>query len=99
LASNPVLTTDSVADRFHVTTAAAHRALVELAEAGILGRTKDQRGRLICWTADQHLALVALTKRSNRVGAADTRNRKPRLAPPVPVTPRVETRRPRTSGD
>ena len=41
---------------------------VQLAEAGILGRTKDQRGRLICWTADRHLALVALTERSNRVG-------------------------------
>lgn len=98
LASNPVLTTDSVADQFHVTTGAAHRALVELAEAGVLGRTKDQKGRLICWTADQHLALVALTERSNRVGAADTRNRKPRLAPPAPTTTHVGTRRSGSSG-
>lgn len=84
LASNPVLTTESVVTRFGGSTAAAHRALTELADAGILGRTKDQKGRLICWTADRHLALVALTERSNRVGGADTRNRTPRLGPPSP---------------
>jgi len=84
VASNPVLTTESVVTRFGGSTAAAHRALTELADAGILGRTKDQKGRLICWTADRHLALVALTERSNRVGGADTRNRPPRLGPPSP---------------
>lgn len=84
LASNPVLTTESVVTRFGGSTAAAHRALAELADAGVLGRTKDQKGRLICWTADRHLALVALTERSNRVGGADTRNRTPRLGPPSP---------------
>jgi CTP-dependent riboflavin kinase len=70
--------------RLSVSPAAAHRALTELAEADILGRTKDQRGRLICWTADRHLALVALTERSNRVGGEATRNRSPRLGPPRP---------------
>ncbi|MHA7986410.1 Fic family protein [Rathayibacter sp. CAU 1779] len=84
LASDPVLTAESVSARLAVSPQAAHRALTELAEAGILGRTKDQRGRLICWTADRHLALVALTERSNRVGAEDTRNRKPRLGPALP---------------
>lgn len=84
LASNPVLTTESVVSRFGGSPAAAHRALAELAEAGILGRTKDQKGRLICWTADRHLGLVALTERSNRVGGADTRNRTPRQGPPSP---------------
>ncbi|MCC6270860.1 MAG: Fic family protein, partial [Microbacteriaceae bacterium] len=84
LASNPVLTTDSVVHRFGGSPAAAHRALTELGGAGILGRTKDQKGRLICWTADRHLALVALTERGNRVGGADTRNRTPRLGPPSP---------------
>jgi len=59
LASHPVLTADSVAERYGVSPAAAHRALTELGSAGVLGRTKDQRGRLFCWTADQHLALVA----------------------------------------
>lgn len=88
LASEPVLTAESVASRLSVSPAAAHRALTELAEAGILGRTKDQRGRLICWTADGHLALVALTERSNRVGGEDTRNRSPRLGPPRPDTGR-----------
>ncbi|WOF24479.1 Fic family protein [Microbacterium betulae] len=77
LASDPVLTAESVSTSLTVSSAAAHRALTELAEAGILGRTKDQRGRLVCWTADRHLAMVALTERSNRVGGEDTRNRKP----------------------
>lgn len=94
LASNPVLTTDSVVHRFGGSPAAAHRALTELGEAGILGRTKDQKGRLICWTADRHLALVALTERSNRVGGADTRNRTPRLGPPEPDPAQVGILRP-----
>lgn len=84
LATEPVLTIDTVAERHGVSTTAAHRALTELADAGILGRTKDQRGRLICWTADRHLALVALTERSNRVGAGDTAARAPRGGPPLP---------------
>ncbi len=63
LASDPVLTAESVSVRLSASPQAAHRALAELANAGILGRTKDQRGRLICWTADRHLALVALTER------------------------------------
>lgn len=66
LASDPVLTVETVSTRLAASPAAAHRALTELAEAGILARTKDKRGRLICWTADEHLALVALTERSNR---------------------------------
>ncbi|WP_394551763.1 Fic family protein [Agromyces sp. MMS24-JH15] len=85
LAAEPVLTVEHVAERHGVSAAAAHRALVELADAGILGRTKDQRGRLICWTADRHLELVALTERSNRIGAGDTATRRPRLGPPVPA--------------
>jgi Fic family protein len=84
LATEPVLTVDAAAKRHGVSTTAAHRALIELADAGILGRTKDQRGRLICWTADRHLALVTLTERSNRVGAGDTVRRAPRMGPAVP---------------
>ena len=83
LASDPVLTAESVSTRLGVSPAAAHRALTELAEAGILGRAKE-KGRLVCWTADRHLALVALTERSKRVGGGDTRDRKPRLGPPRP---------------
>ena len=94
LASDPVLTAESVSTRLAVSPAAAHRALTELAEAGILGRTKDQRGRLVCWTADRHLALVALTERSNRVGAADTHARRPHLAPPAPDADHVGLLRP-----
>jgi Fic family protein len=84
LASTPVLTTESVTTSLGGSTAAAHHALAELADAGILGRTKDQKGRLICWTADRHLALVALTERSNRIGGSDTRSHGPRLGPPAP---------------
>jgi Fic family protein len=84
LATDPVLTVDAVAVRHGVSVTAAHRALTALADAGILGRSKDQRGRLICWTADRHLALVALTERSNRVGAGDTAGRKPKAGPPLP---------------
>ncbi|MDE0547444.1 Fic family protein [Microbacterium sp. C7(2022)] len=93
LATEPVLTIESVARNHGVSTTAAHRALNELADAGILGRTKDQRGRLICWTADRHLALVALTERSNRVGAGDTANRAPRAGPPRPEKGRIGTLR------
>jgi Fic family protein len=84
LATDPVLTVESAARKHRVSKTAAHNALVELADAGILGRTKDQRGRLICWTADRHLALVALTERSNRVGAGDTDRRRPKHGPPLP---------------
>jgi len=83
LASDPVLTAESVSTRLDVSPAAAHRALTELAEAGILGRAKE-KGRLVCWTADRHLALVTLTERSNRVGGGDTKDRKPRLGPALP---------------
>lgn len=66
LASHPVLTAESVSTRLAVSPQAAHRALTELGEAGILARTKNQRGRLICWSADQHLALVALSEHTQR---------------------------------
>lgn len=89
LATSPVLTADLVVSDFGGSPAAAYRALTELADAGILGRTKDRKGSVICWTADQHLALVALTERSNRVGGDDTRNRAPQLGPAAPDPSRV----------
>jgi Fic family protein len=91
LATDPVVTAESASKRLNASPQAAHRALAELNEARILGRSKDQHGRTICWTADRHLALVALTERSNRVGGDDTRNRKPRLGPAAP--PVVDRRR------
>lgn len=84
LPTDPVLTVDAVTARLGGSPAATHRALTELADAGILGRTKDHRGRLICWTADRYLALVALTERNNRVRGVDTRTHKPKLGPPAP---------------
>jgi Fic family protein len=89
LATDPVLTIDTVAARHNVSTVAAFRALVELADAGILSRNKDQKGKLICWTADRHLALVGLTERSNRVGGGDTGHRRPRLGPPAPAVEQI----------
>ena len=84
LPTDPMLTVDAVTARLGGSPAATHRALTELADAGILGRTKDHRGRLICWTADRYLALVALTERNNRVRGVDTRTHKPKLGPPAP---------------
>lgn len=98
LASHPVVTAESVAQRFEVSPTAAHRALTELGNAGVLGRTKDQKGRLFCWTADKHLALVALTERSGRVGGTDTRDRRPRLGPPRPAIEHVGELHPRGDG-
>lgn len=98
LASSPVLTAESVVTDFGGSPAAAYRALTELAEAGILDRTKDRKGSVICWTADRHLALVALTERSNRVGGDDTRNRSPRLGPPTPDPAHVDVLRPDERG-
>ncbi|MFB9959788.1 Fic family protein [Agromyces bracchium] len=94
LPTEPVLTIEKVAARHQVSTAAAHRALIQLADAGILGRTKNQKGKLICWTADQHLALVSLTERSNRIGSGDTGHGGPRLGPPAPEVRQVGVLRP-----
>lgn len=66
LAREPVITIDSVASEHGVTRAAAHRALVELAEAGILRKTKNHKGKIVCYSADQHLAYVELTEASHR---------------------------------
>jgi len=84
IATDPVLTIDSAARTHGVSRVSAHRALTQLAEAGVLAHNKDQKGRLVCWTADRHLALVALTERSNRVGGGDTAVRRPRQGPPLP---------------
>ncbi|MDR1152078.1 MAG: Fic family protein [Bifidobacteriaceae bacterium] len=62
LTSVPVLTAASASAAVGVSPAAAHRALSELADAGIMGRTRV-RGRLLCWTADRHLALVGRPER------------------------------------
>lgn len=94
LATDPVLTIETVAGRHGVSAAASHRALVELAEAGVLGRNKDQKGKLICWTADRHLALVGLTERSNRVGAEYAEQSRPRKGPPVPAIDQTGLLRP-----
>ncbi|MBD7958136.1 Fic family protein [Microbacterium sp. Sa4CUA7] len=88
LAEEPVLTAAQVTQRWSASPAAAHRALTELADAGILARTKDHKGKLVCFTADQHLGLVALTERSNRAGGVDTAIRKPRFGPAAPAQDR-----------
>lgn len=89
LAAEPVLTVDRVAATYGVSTVAAQGALNQLGDAGILSRTKDHKGRLVCWTSDRHLGLVALTERSNRIGGGDTADGKPKQAPPAPDNPAV----------
>lgn len=66
LARELVITIDSVAVEHGVTRAAAHRALVELAEAGILRKTKNHKGKIVCYSAEQHLAYVELTEANHR---------------------------------
>lgn len=84
LATEPVLTADSVATAHGVSNVAAHKALTQLGDAGVLSRNTDHKGRVVCWSADRHLALVALTERSNRVGGADTAGRTPPRVPDAP---------------
>ncbi|WP_189094204.1 hypothetical protein [Nocardia jinanensis] len=75
LSTHPVLTTESAATRYGVSAVAAHRALTELADAGILGRSKKHKGKIVCCKADAHLGLTALAERANRVGVGDTDRR------------------------
>ncbi|NQX26127.1 helix-turn-helix domain-containing protein [Microbacteriaceae bacterium VKM Ac-2854] len=98
LAAEPAVSVDTVARRLDTSVTSASRALTQLADAGILGRTKDQKGRLIAWTADRHLELVALTERSNRVGGADTVIRPPKSGPAAPDPEHVGSLRPRGTG-
>lgn len=83
LSHRPVITTEMAAVEHGVSNQAAHKALTELAEAGILSRNKD-RGRLVCWSADRHLGLAALTERSNLVGGVDTRGQRVSRGPAAP---------------
>jgi Fic family protein len=62
LISNPVVTTESVANKFEVSRQAAHLALTELSEASILHISKDQKGRQQCYTADDILKLIQLSE-------------------------------------
>lgn len=98
LAAEPVVSVDTVARRLDTSVTAASRALTQLADAGILGRTKDQKGRLIAWTADRHLGLVALTERTNRVGGADTAIRPPKSGQAAPDPEHVGPVRARGGG-
>ncbi|NQX12701.1 Fic family protein [Microbacteriaceae bacterium VKM Ac-2855] len=98
LAAEPVVSVETVARRLDTSVTAASRALTQLADAGILGRTKDQKGRLIAWTADRHLGLVALPERSNRVGGADTAIRTPKSGPAAPNPEHLGPLRPRGGG-
>ncbi|MEU1521776.1 Fic family protein [Nocardia rhamnosiphila] len=84
LSTHPALTTESAATRYGVSTVAAHRALAELSDAGILVRSKNHKGKIMCYTADAHLALTALAERANRVGSGDTDHRRPDQGPPAP---------------
>ncbi|WP_245981584.1 Fic family protein [Frondihabitans australicus] len=84
LASEPVLTIQGVSSRYRISATAATNALTQLTDAAILSRVRNHRGQTSAWTADRHLALVALTERSNRVGGGDTARVRPRLGPPAP---------------
>ncbi|WP_327147863.1 Fic family protein [Nocardia sp. NBC_01329] len=88
LSTHPVLTAESAATRYGVSAVAAHRGLTELADVGVLGRSKNHKGKIVCYTADAHLGLTALAERANRVGAGDTDHRRPDQGPPAPAVDR-----------
>lgn len=58
LSHAPVQTIVSVVEAHRVSPAAAYRALTELVDAGILSRTKNHKGKIVCFTADRHLATL-----------------------------------------
>lgn len=58
LPANPVLTNNSIAEKFATTRQAANLAILELVDAGILKINKDQHGKQSCYSADSYLALV-----------------------------------------
>lgn len=58
LAEHQVLTISGVSERHNVSGTAAHGALSELEEAGVLNRAKDHKGKTVCWTSPSHLALL-----------------------------------------
>lgn len=72
LTSNPVVTVASAADRYGVSRPAAERALIELADAGVVSVSKNHRGARAAFVSDEHLNLVTLTERSNKAGGWDT---------------------------
>lgn len=84
LGAEPVLTVDGVHERHSVSRAAAHRALLELEDAGVLQRVKNHKGSLVCWTADRYLNLASFAERGNRVAGADTSIVQPKDGPPRP---------------
>lgn len=84
LTAAPVVTVGSVQDRFRVSRSAAELALNELADAGVLSRSKDHRGAIAAYVSDEHLNLVTLAERSIQVGGQDTAYQRPEHAPPVP---------------
>jgi Fic family protein len=74
LASEPVMTTKGVADRFGVSTVAADNALKELTAAGIVSKQKH-KGAVVCYASDEHLAIVSLAERRLFAGGWDTAQR------------------------
>ena len=58
LAVHPVLTVKSAALAHAVSEPAAYKALLELESAGIMQRSKDHKGKLLCFTSDEHLRLI-----------------------------------------
>ncbi|MFI1461200.1 Fic family protein [Nocardia carnea] len=60
LSIHPVITTESAAARYGVSAVAAHRALTGLFDAGVLGRSKNHKGKIVCYTADAHLGRLRI---------------------------------------
>lgn len=82
LPNTPVLTPRGITATYGVSRPAAHRALDELVQSGVVHRVRDNRdGQALCYTANELLDLLSLTERSNAVGGEDTSVIRPKRAP------------------
>lgn len=61
-----VVTVVSVSTEPEVIRTVAHRAIIELADAGRLRKSKTHKGNIVCYSADRHLAYAELIETRRR---------------------------------
>lgn len=64
--SDTVVTVDSVSTGHEATRTVARRTIIELADEGTLRKTKNHKGKIVCCSADRHLAYVELVETRRR---------------------------------
>lgn len=84
LKQRPVVTADWTAQQLGVSRQNAAAALNQLHEADILQKEKDHKGNIVCYSSRQHLDLLTLVDRRNKIGGGDTHGRNIPGAPALP---------------